>query len=328
VTRTVGRQLSWHQDVYVGQELRATIDLTYWDPVLKLQCAGLRTEEAVPNGAASYLTRVAGSVAGELFMSRWLFALTGIAGGVICLPGIARADGLIYQLPEDGTWVRYEYENRRVDEKGAVQSKQTGSVALSSVGRETVNGETCRWIEMKTHIIRDGKPDYIELFKLLIPEKRLKAGEDPLSDVVRGWYKYGGVTIQRTGRVLDYTTETPNRVMTPSVHGMSGTLSTFIAAPLKASQKLDEEVVDSKLGKRPCPGVACTSTTKIDRGKDPRTIISNLEMRSHEDVPFGVISFREDVEVRRDEKFGSRSITTLKLADFGTGARSDIPDER
>jgi hypothetical protein len=76
----------------------------------------------------------------------------------------AFGDGLIYQLPSDGSWVRY-----KLSEEGTAvitfppgdpappgpggstpsRAKIRGSLELRSVGKVDMDGEACRWIELK-----------------------------------------------------------------------------------------------------------------------------------------------------------------------------------
>src|SRR5262249_52506424 len=86
------------------------------------------------------------------------------------------ADGLIYRLPEDGSFARFDMEAT----KGAAgkAEKVQGALLLSSVGRKDVAGKPCRWIEFKI-IGQLGKED-TSIIKVLIPEDKLREGEDAL----------------------------------------------------------------------------------------------------------------------------------------------------
>lgn len=54
----------------------------------------------------------------------------------------------IYSLPEDGTWVNYDI--LYVDPKGRPTD---GVMQVSSVGRPSVRGERCRWIEVSINAV-------------------------------------------------------------------------------------------------------------------------------------------------------------------------------
>jgi hypothetical protein len=62
----------------------------------------------------------------------------------ICLSTVdtVRADGLLYRLPDDGTWARYSFKQTMAlpkDKKMTVE----GTLTLASVGHEKVKDEVC-----------------------------------------------------------------------------------------------------------------------------------------------------------------------------------------
>ena len=105
---------------------------------------------------------------------------------VSLITGTARADGLLYQLPKDGSWVAFDFQTT----SGMKLSLQ-GALYMASVGQTTEGDDLCRWIELKWEATTNQGAEYTFLFKLLIPEKYLKKGESPLNHVVRVWRKSG-----------------------------------------------------------------------------------------------------------------------------------------
>jgi hypothetical protein len=112
--------------------------------------------------------------------------------------------GLIAQLPADGTSARYRWEID--EERGLGNGKRyqywtRGSLTIRSVGRENLAGEPCRWIELGTEARLEGAgtdwppdPPPCLALKLLIPDRALRRGQDPLAVVKRAWYlEYGRV---------------------------------------------------------------------------------------------------------------------------------------
>jgi hypothetical protein len=105
----------------------------------------------------------------------------------------AQAQGLIWSLPADGTWVRYEgtYTQRDVKAQliqGAEPVRWDKEIYVKSVGSEMAefqeyDGSTqtvpCRWIEIKsrTGILRDGEidtgPAGQRIYKVLVPEHKI-----------------------------------------------------------------------------------------------------------------------------------------------------------
>jgi hypothetical protein len=136
-------------------------------------------------------------------MHRCTHDLIAIMICVVAFQSSAQADGLIYQLPADGAWIEYDIDQRAFDSKGATESQRTGTIKVSSVGSEVVDREPCRWIEIKRTykppIMADQKPvqvdkqpdepDFIELYKVLVPEMQAVRGEKPIGHLVRSWYK-------------------------------------------------------------------------------------------------------------------------------------------
>jgi len=130
---------------------------------------------------------------------------------LICLFVASRsvkADGLIYQLPKDGSWVRYEvvlhhwdYTPLHSPQEDLGDERRTrpredydrGVMVVQSVGKVTVDGEACRWIELKAEPPADNKRPITaaQVYKMLIPEQDLKAGGDPFSHVKKMYYQPG-----------------------------------------------------------------------------------------------------------------------------------------
>ncbi|MCH7688373.1 MAG: hypothetical protein IH899_17115, partial [Planctomycetes bacterium] len=84
-----------------------------------------------------------------------------------------RADGIIQKLPEDGAWVEYfmEVSETDVDDPNDVKGAK-GTLTISSVGTETVDGEKCRWIEIYVTIKQDNRNEEDQIIlKLLLREK-------------------------------------------------------------------------------------------------------------------------------------------------------------
>src|SRR5262245_3407124 len=111
------------------------------------------------------------------------FWATTIGASVLCA-GMARADGLLYQLPEDGSWVRFEAQYTFKAEGMEKPGQGTGTLTMASVGKVVEGSEPCRWIEFELKL-KDIGPEQVLIRKLLIPEKYLKKGENATEHVVR-----------------------------------------------------------------------------------------------------------------------------------------------
>jgi hypothetical protein len=104
-----------------------------------------------------------------------------------------------YSLPRDGTWVEYEWTCTPRD--GEVTR---GTLRLAAVGRTTVDGESCRCVEIRL-VTGEGDASHIRLRKLLIAEQALKDGASLTQAVRRCFEKTGDRVKSLTGKArLDF----------------------------------------------------------------------------------------------------------------------------
>jgi len=84
----------------------------------------------------------------------------------------ATADGLITQLPDDGSWA--EFELKLILTENEQKREHSAYLRLSSVGQVENQGIKCRWVELQVSRTEPPKPD--EVAKILVPEESLKSG--------------------------------------------------------------------------------------------------------------------------------------------------------
>jgi hypothetical protein len=226
--------------------------------------------------------------------------------------GVVRADGLFYQLPDDGSWVRFDLGYTFTVDGMEKPGEGTGALTMASVGKTVEGSEPCRWIEFKVQL-KDIGPEQILIRKLLIPEKYLKKGENPTEHVVRGWAKFLDEEVKRA----------------VPVHGR---WPAYLAGPFRDEQKLDKQLVESKLGALECDGVAGWIQYKegdVDLNKEGDIYMKvTFETRLHEKAPFGVVSCRMQFEMKRDGKILQTVDATARLSDFGKDAKTLLPDHK
>jgi hypothetical protein len=234
---------------------------------------------------------------------RWstLVALTFVLGA-----SSARADGLIYRLPEDGTAVRFAMDFK-VTHNG-MEEMVTGELVQRSVGKVDVDGKPCRWIEFKFTIDKGGQ-QFNMLSKVLIPESALKAGENPGAHMIRGWMKS-----------MDREPEELKDLNTPK----AGPLGAFLAGPPTDAKKLAKETVDSKLGKLECEGVS--GSLMIEQGNEKVAV--KLENRLNDKAPFGVVKSRLEFQVERNGQARENGVITLNVTDVAKDAKSELPEQK
>jgi len=225
--------------------------------------------------------------------------------GIVLLlaPAISRADGLLYQLPEDKQFVKYDLE---MDLEGQ-GTGYAGSLLLKSVGQTVENGEKCRWIEVDLTIQRPDVEQH-SIFKVLLPEKNLKDGVDPLQRIVKGWFKRG---------------EMPVEQFTDPATVFGAPLSAFLAGPLEGVKQLDKQFEDSKLGNLECDVITGTRDLKLS---DAAKIKLAFHTFKHEKAPFGVVRSELKFELLGGDQAAIKGVMRFKLAEVGTTATSALPD--
>jgi len=194
--------------------------------------------------------------------------------------------GLIDRLATDGTWARYQ--------------KEDGFVTVSCVGKITVDGQSCRWIEVA---LEEGGPD--QIWKLLIQEERLKDGQNILAQGLSVWHCTG------PEEPLNVTGISPPDEFSP--------LTFILTGPDQEIRSLAPQAVETKLGRLECAGWTGRQLTRFDE----REIDATYRQWVHEKAPFGVLRS----EIEHSIKFDGRLIqakTSVTLVDVGTDAHSRI----
>lgn len=237
-------------------------------------------------------------------MRRFLHAAaTFVALSCFVLAPAARADGLFYNLPEDGTSATYDLK--------AVQETQgqeaEGTLTLRSVGRVEVNGEPARWLEVSTTVNEAGREHTI-ILKLLVKEKNLKRGERVFDNFEKLYLGTG----ERAVQITDVSDE---RV---------GPLPAFFSGPLSNTKKLEAKTIETGAGKLKCPGES--GTLELKQGE--ANISLEFENYFHESAPFGVAHSVMKFKVKRAGADERRGVLTLTLSKTGKGATSALPDSK
>jgi len=223
----------------------------------------------------------------------------------------ANGDGLFYQLPKDGLWVNYEFD-AVLQEKGLQRENASGSIRMASVGQTSVAGEPCRWIEVKFEMIygeQKIKQKPITA-KVLIPEKHLGKGKDPLDNVVRAWKKKGSGAPKELKDFED---------------ARDAPLPLILAPPLKNAKQLSAVETSSKLGELSCVGVTGTAQFLVDNREQMDVTFEN---RLHPKSPFGVVASRWDIKVSKKGQTMVTMTWNLKLSDLGENAKSELPEQK
>jgi hypothetical protein len=224
---------------------------------------------------------------------------------VFLFAGFVQADGLVYQLPKDGTWVSYDFT---VSAKAQGQDmKAEGTLWMASVGQTTQDNQPCRWIELQLNLTSDlggQKRTKVELYKVLVPEKYLAKGESPMEHVLQAWAKRSHMELKKLDDPGDVD---------------RSPLPIILAGPWKDAKQLEKVEVESKLGKLACEGVESSNEFKL---RNEGVMKVKQEVRLHPDAPFGIVSSRWLVDAPRSQNME----WTLKFTDKGDKAESKLPD--
>ena len=217
-----------------------------------------------------------------------------------------RGDGLIYQLPPDGSSVRYDIE--LIITSNGQENTLKGSLTISSVGATTVDGAKCRWIEFKHMYTTNDGLDRITIAKCLVPEEHLGRGKSPGEHMVRGWIK------RVDGQVHDIKDLgiQPGRVM----------LDGYLAGSAQNEMELDAVEVDGKLGKLMCPAVSGEKEFRRDYG----ALRLTFENRLNEKSPFGVVNAVWKMDRLVNGQVTASETNKLTLAETYTTALSELPE--
>jgi hypothetical protein len=262
-----------------------------------------------------------------------------LVGLALLLPSASRADGLIYQLPPDGSWVRfagcgryYGYERIRPanaagkDDASLMPDEEyqggVGTFVLQSVGTADNDGEKCRWIEFKTEPPKEFKGGE-EVWKMLIPERRLKEGSDPFDHIQKMYIKAGFVKdgLERV--------DTDKKLMTYELQRIR---KWFPSVPAESKRQKNYFI---RINGRDVRGESVRFDSyfegKLHRGT--AGFYSN-RCRHHTvldpNAPFGVAFFSDEgdsVEKYEDDSgWKSKFREEFWMVDSGTGAKTALPD--
>ena len=269
----------------------------------------------------------------------------------------ASADGLIFQLPPDGSWVRYdvsddadlEYEigkdvkipeANRKELLAAMPRKMkdnTASLTLSSVGKQEHNGEPHRWIEMTQDVEfpKTGKPgddksadkqSRVITLKMLIPEKQLQAGADPLAHVSKLYFKDSDQPVKEVTDEKNKQYQLDRfRPIFPSPHSDArGTVRESVQSP------------NEKIGSLECERLKFPSKYSGPLAGGTRgwwEWSGDHQIWLHKSVPFGVASLTFSglsTESNQDKPEDSiivhvKGTTRVIVAEIGSNAKSTLP---
>ena len=229
--------------------------------------------------------------------SKSLFAAPVAVVAVLALCVPTQAGGLIQQVPPDGSWVILKVDSE-LDIGGNLQSA-TRELKVSSVGKQEVDGEPARWIELSTEV--GGRK---MVAKLLIEEKYLKADQDSFEHVAKGWAR------GRDGMLAELPKER-----------LRGLVVFAVGVPhFDKLAKKGKEKIQTELGEYECEH----ATGQVEReGFQGNKAKFDGELWTCDKVPFGLVKAKVKVD------FTKGSIESeLTAVRSGSDAKSELPDAK
>lgn len=228
-------------------------------------------------------------------LRRFCVALVAVICTAVCSSGFA--GGLINNLPADGAYVVFRAKSE-VDFQGNLQTFDR-ELKLASVGKESVENEPGRWIELSTEFA--GRRVFA---KLLIPEKYLTSDQNPFDHVAKA------IARGPDGEVVDLPKERLRQIMT-------------FALPITYFDKLekkDKAKVRTEVGEYDCE--VMQGQSELDGPMDTKVkVVGDIWL--NEKVPFGLVK----AKVKGELPFGNIE-TELELIKSGKDAKSELNDAK
>lgn len=219
----------------------------------------------------------------------------------------ATADGLITQLPEDGSWAEFELK-LTLTENGQ-QRERSAYLKLSSVGQVEHQGAKCRWVELQ--ISRIEPPQADEVTKILVPEESLKSGKVTAASLIRGWRK------PADEEATEMDKDQPRLKIGPLALLLSGSFSD--------PQKLEKEDVKVEgLG-----SLACDKTTgkhELSMSESEKAP-ADITVWRNSKASFGTVKLRVHIVDKRPDSERDGVFEAVQVKS-GKDAKSALPDRR
>ena len=227
---------------------------------------------------------------------RFVGAIVCAALGVVAVPAAAQAGGLINSLPPDGSWVVFKAKSE-LDLQGNLQSFDR-ELKIASVGKQEVEGEPGRWIELSTEFV--GRK---VLAKLLIAEKYLKADQNPFDHIAKAWMREG-----------ENVVEIPENRLRQMI------IFAFSVPTFEKPENKYKENIKTQLGEYECEHLK--GEVEMDGPMDQKIKFSG-ELWTNDKVPFGLVK----AKVKGDIGVGSVE-TEMEAIQSGKDAKSELPDAK
>jgi hypothetical protein len=240
-----------------------------------------------------------------------MHSIQSIVLACLILPFVATprtaADGLITQLPDDGSWAEFELK-LTLTENGQ-QRERSAYLRLSSVGQVDHQGAKCRWVELQISRTDPPKPD--EVTKILVPEESIKSGKVTAASLIRGWRK------PEDDEAAELDKDQPRLGIGPLALLLSGSFSD--------SQKSEKEEVKAEgLGSLNCDKTTGKHDLPIERNEN---LPADITLWRHSKASFGTVKLRVHIVDKRPDREREGVFEAVQVKS-GNDAKSALPDRR
>jgi hypothetical protein len=240
-----------------------------------------------------------------------LIAGFGFLGAATC-----EADGFFRRIPEVGEWARYELTmESRISEKpeNLEVPEIVGSLTLKCVGEESIDDMRHLWLEARMDYDYYSGTSHSTLFKLLVPAEQIVDG-DLKQAAVRAWCRESEAEPRALVVAGDAFLQE---------HAAIAVLNAFPASHSTAGRRqrktmtIDGEEVQL---------AAYESGDLHPYELEVARIEGEAMWWPSADHAFGIAAAELRWRVTAPEEQQQMSISRMELAETGTGAESDLPD--
>lgn len=223
------------------------------------------------------------------------------------------AGGLVQTLPKDGSWTKYYCEAE------SPQEKFTGTMVVKSVGRTVENGKPCRWIEFAM-TRTDGGKERRRVTKLLIDEASLKPGSKKVPAIIRGWKKNAA---ESRVEELSERDKDPANINGATWFLFGGSRKTV--KTLKQAKTIDFQKGQLKIAEGKSATLEIVPRTKNSKGNVKFQVEQSFW--THKSVPFATAASEWTITLKSGDKAASKMKMKLTAQEYGTGAKSALPEK-
>lgn len=243
------------------------------------------------------------------------------------------------QLPASGTWVKYQINHTNVFDN---EPEKTKTLEIKFLDRVMIDDHPHRWIEFRIDHQSDPDDDWsIGIEKLLIPESALLTRPNSFRLMERGYEGIGKRTGEWYGGAPQMLTKQDAKDYVYQIRSANYSMGPFLQG-LKSRRKLSRSFDEVKNVPYQRGNLKCTQRLEgtlqgLEPDERKRFLTSwdaDYQLWISDEIPLGIAEAKirryriEYFEAPRDNLVIEESKAEIYLIDFGTGAKSALPDSK